>query len=100
MVASGMCHLVIYFPKIYHSWEEGALITFVYIQIRLLYSSPSVFVQHFWRPGLLWLGGAQNRPAPKDDPCSIFLGVDLVFLRGEGLVEKLHYPFDLQVGPL
>ena len=34
-----------------------------------------------------------------------FLGVDLVFLRGEGLVglfflEKHHYPFDLQVGPL
>ena len=46
------------------------------------------------------VGGAQNRPGPKDDPCSIFLGVDLVFLRGEGLVEKLHYPFDLQVGPL
>ena len=34
MVESGMCHLVIYFPKIYHSGEEGALITFVYIQIR------------------------------------------------------------------
>ena len=33
MVASGMCHLVIYFPKIYHG-EEGALITFAYIQIR------------------------------------------------------------------
>ena len=32
--------------------------------------------------------GEQNRPAPKDDPCSIFfLGVDLkFFLRGEGLV--------------
>ena len=34
MVPSVMCHLVIYFPKIYHSGEEGALITFVYIQIR------------------------------------------------------------------
>ena len=67
----------------------------------------------------MWLGGEQNRPAPKDDPCSIFsLGVDLVlvFLRGAGLVisflrdegvvgsvfylEKRHYPFDLQVGSL
>ena len=71
----------------YHSGEEGALITFVYIQITPSHSSPSVFVQHFWRPGLLWLGGEQNRPAPKDDPCLIFfLGVDLVLLRGEGLV--------------
>ena len=34
MVASGMCHLVIYFPKIYHYGEEVALITFAYIQIR------------------------------------------------------------------
>ena len=25
-------------------------------------------------------GGEQNRPAPKDNPCSIFLGVDLVDL--------------------
>ena len=48
MVASGMCHLAIYFPKIYHSGEEGALITLVYIQIRHpSHSSPSVFVQHF-----------------------------------------------------
>ena len=48
MVASGMCHLVVYFPKIYHSGEEGALITFFYIQIRHpSHSSPSVFVQHF-----------------------------------------------------
>ena len=72
MVASGVFHLVIYFPNIYHSGEEGALITFVYIQIRHpSHSSPSVFGQHFWRPGLLWLGGKQNRPAPKDNPCSI-----------------------------
>ena len=57
---------------------------------------------------LIVVGGEQNRPAPKDDPCPIFLGVDLVylvFLRGEGLVsiffcEKHHCPFDLQVGPL
>ena len=29
------------------------------------------------------VGGEQNRPAPKDNPCSIFfLGVDLVFLGG------------------
>ena len=48
MVASGMCHLVIYFQKIYQSGEEGALITFVYIQIRYpSHSSSSVFVQHF-----------------------------------------------------
>ena len=57
------------------------------------------------------VGSEQNRPAPKDDPClfffscglSIFFCVDLVFLRGEGLVgiflEKHHYPFDLQVVP-
>ena len=71
----GMYHLVIYFPKIYHSGEEGALITFVYMYIQIRHpshSSPSVSVQHFWRPGLLWLGGEQNRPAPKDNPCSIF----------------------------
>ena len=31
---------------------------------------------------LVWLGGEQNRPAPNDDPCSIFfLGVDLVFFK-------------------
>ena len=36
------------FKKIYHSGEEGALITIVYIQIRhSSHSSPSVFVQHF-----------------------------------------------------
>ena len=76
MVASGVCHLVIYYPKIYHSGEEGALITFVYIQIRHpSHSSPSVFVQHFWRPGLLWLGVEQYRPAPKDNPCTIFFKV-------------------------
>ena len=50
------------------------------------------------------VGGEQNRPAPKDNPCSIFLGIDLVYLRGEGLVdiflEKHHFPFDLQVGLL
>ena len=107
MVTSGMWHLVIYFPKIYHSGEEGALITFVYIQIRHpSHSSPSVFVQHFWRPGLLWLGGEQNRPAPKDDPLhDFFLGVDLVFCKGwragrHFFFRKHHYPFYLQVGPL
>ena len=43
------------------------------------------------------VGGEQNRPAPKDDPCLIFfLGVDLVylrgavFLRGAGLVGSLR----------
>ena len=55
------------------------------------------------------VGGEQNRPAPKDNPCSFFFffffGMDLVFLRGLGLVgifflEKHHFPFDLQVGPL
>ena len=30
------------------------------------------------------VGDEQNRPAPKDNPCSFILGVD--FLRGEGLV--------------
>ena len=68
-----MCHLVLYFPKIYHSGEEGALITFVYIQIRHpSHSSPSVKV--------IVVGGEQNRPAPKDNPCSIFLS----FFRGGG----------------
>ena len=111
MAASGMCHLVIYFPKIYHCGEKGALITFVYIQIRHpSHSSPSVFVQHFWR--LLWSGGEQNRPAPKDDLLDFFLGVDLVFFTGwrafftgwragrHIFFRKHHYPFDLQVGPL
>ena len=33
------------------------------------------------------VGGEQNRPGPKDDPCSIFFSVgDLVLLRGDGLV--------------
>ena len=47
-------------------------------------SFPNTFEGH----GYCGFGGEQNRPAPKGDPCSIFffLGVDLDFLRGAGLV--------------
>ena len=101
-----MCHLVLYFPKIYHSGEESALITFVYIQIRHpSHSSLSVFVQHFWRPRLLWLGVSRTGQRLKTTPARFFFRCGLSFFRGEGLVglfflENYHYPFDLQVGPL
>ena len=73
-------HLVIYFPKIYHSGEEGALIIFVYIQIRHpSHSSPSVFVQHL-KARVIVVGGEQNRP--KDNPCLFFLRFGLSFFKG------------------
>ena len=34
---------------------------------------------------VIMAGGEQNRPAPKDNPCSIFLGVDLVRSEWVGL---------------
>ena len=72
----GRIRYVLYFPKIYHSGEEGALITFVYIQIRHpSHSSPSVFEGQ----GYCGWGGKQNRPAPKDDPCSISFRCGLIF---------------------
>ena len=78
-----MCHLVLYFPKIYHSGEEGALITFVYIQIRHpSHSSPSVFVQHFWRPRLLWLGVNRTGQRLKTTPARFFFRCGLSFFRG------------------
>ena len=86
MVTSGMCHLVIFFPNIYHSGEEGALITFVYIQIRHpSHSFSSVFVQHFWRPGLLWLGVNRTGQPLKTTPAQLLAHLSRR-LRGELLV--------------
>ena len=85
-----------YFPKIYHSWEEGASIPFVYIQITHPSHSSlySVFVQHFRRPWLLRLVGEQNRPTSKDNPCSNFFGVNLVlFPKGEGVFSRGAWVF-------
>ena len=55
------------------------------------------------------VGGEQNRPLPKDNPCSIFFRRGLSFFKGWRagwrvcflfFWKKHHYPFDLQVGPL
>ena len=80
--------LYICFPKIYHSGEEDALIPFVYIQIRYpSHSSPYSLFPTLLKARVIVVGGEQNRPVPKDDPCSIFfLGVDL---RGAGLVSSV-----------
>ena len=110
MVASGMCHLVIYFPKIYHSGEEGALITKMFIfksdtpPTLLPLSLSNTFEGH----GYCGWGVNRTGQRLKTTPArfflgvdfvlldfflgvdlvllDFFLGVDLVFLRGEGLV--------------
>ena len=99
-----MCHLVIYFSKIYYSGEEGALITFVYIQIERLPLFSLCLCPSLLRARVIVVGGQRLKTTPAHFfrcGLSFFRGS---FLRGEGLVgiflEKYHYPFDLQVGPL
>ena len=104
-----MCHLVLYFPKIYHSGEEGALITFVYIQIRHpSHSSPSVFDKlsnTFEGQGYCGWGVNRTGQRLKTTPARFFFRCGLSFFRGGRaggafFLENNHYPFDLQVGPL
>ena len=80
-----MCHLVLYFPKIYYSGEEGALITFVYIQIRHpSHSSPSVFVNTFKGQGYCGWGVNRTGQRLKTTPARFFFRCGLSFFRGGG----------------
>ena len=86
-----MCHLVniSVFQK-YHSGEEGALIPFVYIQIRYpSHSSPySSFPNTFEGQGYCGLGMNRTGQRLRMTPARFFLrcGLSFSFLRGAGLV--------------
>ena len=101
-----MCHLVLFFPKIYNSGEEGALITFVYIQTRHPSTLLPLSLSNTFE-GQGYCGWGVNRTGQrlKTTPAQFFFRCGLSFFRGKGwsaffFLENYHYPFDLQVGPL
>ena len=88
MVTSGICHLVIYFPKIYHSGEKGALITFVIFKS----DTPTTLLplslfntfegQGYCGLGVNRTGHRRRRPLLDIFRCGLSFGVDLVFFKG------------------